>query len=152
ELAKVEVDPQGLRAVSFNPLNGGLLATGGADKTVRLWDVSGSQPLPVSPPLEGHADMITYLSFSPDGKRLATSSLDGTVRLWDVTSRQEVAVLKGHTGGAWNVGFSPDGQTIATSGQDGTVKLWRAAAEPRVGTRTARFAVSEKAQAALGER
>jgi len=35
--------------------------------------------------LEGHTNLITSVSFSPDSKMLASSSYDKTIRLWDVS-------------------------------------------------------------------
>jgi len=34
--------------------------------------------------LRGHANLVTGVAFSPDGKRLATASWDQTAKVWDV--------------------------------------------------------------------
>jgi WD40 repeat protein len=48
-----------------------------------------------------------------------------TVRLWDAENGDELALLKGHTGGkrVW-VSWSPDGGLLASVGGDGTVIIW----------------------------
>src|SRR5689334_3148516 len=55
-------------AVAYSP-DRETLATGGADKTVRLWEVASGKQLAV---LEAHADAVAGLAFSPDGKTLAS--------------------------------------------------------------------------------
>jgi WD40 repeat protein len=74
-----EVHRMPVVAVAFAP-SGKVLATGGADRAVHLWDPATGRHLRA---LEGHTGAITGLAFSPDGRRIATSGTDGTVRLWE---------------------------------------------------------------------
>ena len=77
-------------AVAFSA-DGSLLAHGGRDNVVHLWDMA-SQKL-VGQPLTGHADNIMSLAFSPRDKILASGSGDSTVRLWDVTNPRAVTSI-----------------------------------------------------------
>lgn len=74
--------------------------------------------------LEGHAEPVRALAWSPQGDRLASASLDGTVRVWDVTSRQALHVLAGHADWVFSVAWSPDGARLVSGGADDSVRLW----------------------------
>jgi WD40 repeat protein len=64
--------------------DGHTLATGSADNTARLWELSGggyTRQL-----LVGFAEAVDTLAFSPDGRTLATGTWDGQIRLWNVAT------------------------------------------------------------------
>jgi len=117
-------------AVAVSP-NGGLLASAGADGTVRLWNLATSRPVAT---LHASTQHGAYgVAFSPDGSLLATAGGDGFVRLWNVATRRPVGKplqASGKTANRYGVravAFSPDGTLLASAGADGTVRLWNLA-------------------------
>ena len=55
----------------------------------------------------GHANPVSYVAYSPDGKTLASGSEDRTIKLWDAATGEVRATLNGHTAAVWSVAFSP---------------------------------------------
>ena len=69
-------------------------------------------------PLGAHLNLVSHVTFSPDGKTLASASNDKTAKLWDVTTGQLKHILKGHSGSVWQLAFSPKGDILASGSRD----------------------------------
>jgi WD40 repeat protein len=124
---------QEVAVVAYSP-DGTLLATGGTDRTVRLWHATTGQ-------LRGlllHRGCVNALAFSPDGRTLATTG-GRNAELWDLaalpgavepgprSTLKRRAALKGHEKNVFALAFTPDGATLGSAADDGTVRLWDAA-------------------------
>jgi WD40 repeat protein len=72
-----------MRTVAFS-LDGRLLAFGGGDGIVHLWDTATWREKRA---LRGHKGNVTALAFLSN-ERLASTSADTTVLVWDVSAQQ----------------------------------------------------------------
>ena len=117
--------------VAFSP-DGQLLASGGDNNAVILWNVADGSEREV---FTEHGKSVMSVAFSSDGQLLASASLDGFVRLWPVFSERKRTSLK-HSGWVESVAFSPNGKTLASGGGDdeGFVTLWDVLHNRRINT------------------
>jgi len=113
-----------VEAVAFGPPSLPLLATGGMDGKLILWDSGSLAPRCVC---EHGPDGVTCLAFAPlstGAPLVATGGLDGLVRAWDARTGECIRAFTGHAEGVQAVVWSPDGGLLLSGSDDGTAKVW----------------------------
>jgi len=103
--------------------DGRILASGGQDKAIRVWDTETGQLLQT---LQSDSGEVLALAIAPDGNTLVSGSADRMVRIWNLTTNQPPLMLKGHAEAVSFIRLSSDGQTVI-SGSYNEVKRWNLA-------------------------
>jgi len=110
---------------AFSP-DSRLLAAAGGSNSVKVWEVSTGHE--VQNLAGGQASFmgalgVTFVAFSPDGRKLVTIS--DAIRVWDTSSWRETSTVQmsdinasGFTGGSGGVALSPDGNQLARVDSD----------------------------------
>ena len=138
-------------SVAFHPTKN-LLASCCADKTIRTWDITSGSCLSTLKghskdneecicefegwgelktrraecPVSGHSQLVTAVSWSPDGKRLVSGSWDNTVMVWDPSTGEQLCQLRAHSDWVRAVAWSPCGQWLASGGDDKMIYVYDA--------------------------
>lgn len=147
-LDSVQANPQliqylpsdaGSSVLAFSP-NGKLLAIGGTNGTIVLWDVAAGTskgqlvakwefPKDVqAKPGEPSLGSVSNLIFTPDGKILIASIYtlfadQRTIALWDVATGQPISQPLLENKSPYDLLLSPDGRTLAIS-EWGKISFW----------------------------
>jgi WD40 repeat protein len=95
------------------------VATGGADKTLRIWDVAKKTAIRTLGP---KADAIRAVMFSPDGNQIAAAA-GNVVTVWTLGDGKEIASLA-HPAPVRSLGWSQNGQRLVTGCDDKQSRLW----------------------------
>ncbi|KZV74065.1 WD40 repeat-like protein, partial [Peniophora sp. CONT] len=110
-----------------------VLASGGGDRTVRIWSLDDYSCLRV---LEGHSNSVLRVEWlgSPSsgaegpaqikGNRIASAGADGLVKLWDARGEECLSTLDGHEDKVWALASTRDGGQLVSGGADGVMNLW----------------------------
>ncbi|XP_063162098.1 protein Atg16l2 [Candoia aspera] len=111
-----------INAIAFSP-NSGVLATGGMDRLVKLWNVVGGR-LEKMQSLDGASGSITGIEFDPTGSHILAATYNNAAQLWKVGAGQVKAILTGHTDKVTAAKFRSTWHQAVTGSKDRTVKEW----------------------------
>ncbi|KAI9731659.1 MAG: hypothetical protein M1818_007789 [Claussenomyces sp. TS43310] len=108
-----------IRCLDWNPL-GTLVATGSADRTLRVWNPDRPN-IRNSTELKGHEAPIEKVAFNPvKDAELCSVSNDGVVKFWDVRTKACINEVKG-LGDAFTLAWHPDGDTVIVGNKADTI-------------------------------
>lgn len=111
--------------------DGGTVAAGFGDCTLRLWDVATDK----TRTLGTLGGIVASLKWSKDGKRLFTGNCgDNTVRLWDIASGTVIAQGKTKKSATMFVALAPDAKRAVSGAGDKLIHVWQPAKGEEVGT------------------
>jgi autophagy-related protein 16 len=102
---------------------GAVFATGGSDKTVKIWD---TYTLTTKQTLLGPERTVMQVSFSgitPEEYVLAASH-DNSIRIWSAATGRVLSCLVGHLSKVYTAQFTYDNERTVTGSHDRTIKLW----------------------------
>ncbi|HEY9651108.1 MAG TPA: serine/threonine-protein kinase [Coleofasciculaceae cyanobacterium] len=109
-----------INALAFSP-DGTTLASGSADRTVKLWNIDSKIP---RCSLSGHSSLVEAVVFSPDGRTLVSGSWDYTIKIWNVDTGELIHSLGEHSGWIKCLAMSADGLILASGSADKSIKIW----------------------------
>ena len=113
-------EPGTFWTVAFS-LDGQMLATGGDDGGLVLWELGKGVETELS---RDRLAGVVSVAFSRDGSTLAAGHGDSMISLWDVKATKKRATLSGHLGVVKCMAFAPDGKTLAGGSSEGPVRIW----------------------------
>jgi WD40 repeat protein len=109
-----------VRSIVFSH-DGQNLASGSADKTVRILSIPDGKAISIIDNFDGAVDSLV---FSPDDSLLAMGADNSSeIKILHMSDQSESYVQIGSIFDAESMGFSPDGKILAFGGNDG-LKLW----------------------------
>ena len=114
ELRLIQAHAGTILTLAVSP-NGKVFATAGADREVKLWDLTTGHLVRT---LAGHEIRIAAVAFSPDGKRIASVSSDmlapdagGELRIWDLGDGRVITSARIPAGSCSRRHTAPTGAT-----------------------------------------
>jgi len=114
-----------VNSVAFSP-DGRILASGSADRTIKLWQVSDGHLLQT---LSQDSGGVTSVAFSVDGRVLASGTDETEINLWRTSDGSLLHTLQNGENPlespVCGLAFSPDGKLLAAGSQNYSVEVWR---------------------------
>ncbi|MBW3597416.1 MAG: WD40 repeat domain-containing protein, partial [Planctomycetes bacterium] len=110
--------------------DGRAIISGGADKTMRLWNLETGALVTT---LAGPAAEVTAVATSPAGRQVAAACADGNLHLWslpDTLPKEPLPPIRtiAHSAPLRDVSFGDNGRMIAACGDDNLVRIYDVAA------------------------
>jgi WD40 repeat protein len=110
-----------VRSLAVDQLRG-LLVSGSADRTVKVWELETGQ---LRRTLEGHSEPVYSVAMHVPRGLVIGGSIDGTIRVWQLETGHLRGILnEGHPFGVASVAVDEVRNLVVTGSWDRTVKVW----------------------------
>nr|CAH7712383.1 unnamed protein product [Callosobruchus chinensis] len=109
-------------AVRWSPVDR-ILATGGADRKLKLWDISNGT-FENKGTLVGSNAGVMAVDFDSSGSLILGASNDYATRVWTVADQRLRHTLTGHSGKVMAAKFLGEASKVVTGSHDRTLKIW----------------------------
>ncbi|XP_073975229.1 transducin beta-like protein 3 [Rhodnius prolixus] len=100
-----------------------ILATGGSDSSIRLWDLQNNTCLYKLTGIKGVVTALTFFK-SKETTFLFGAADDTVINVWNVDSGKLIMKLSGHYSTVTGIVISHDGNHIVSCGRDKVLILW----------------------------
>ena len=154
DMAQTKGHTMEVSCVTWHPMDKNLVMTGGADGTIRIWNITGERAfgnlinkhvLKVNSKNGQQKIGVMSCCFTPDGKKMIAGAADGSIHIWnekkvysrpDVVIRPTCYVVNTKARGVQEIadsikGYSvtsvvssSDGKLLASKNEDGACRLW----------------------------
>ncbi|XP_030370056.1 autophagy-related protein 16 isoform X2 [Scaptodrosophila lebanonensis] len=121
-IMKFEAHENESHAVRWSPVER-MVATGGADRKVKLWDVGKASTEPRAV-LSGSSAGINSVDFDSTGTYILGTSNDYGARVWTVMDNRLRHTLTGHSGKVMAAKYVQEPIKVVTGSHDRTLKIW----------------------------
>ncbi|XP_037048242.1 transducin beta-like protein 3 [Bradysia coprophila] len=100
-----------------------IIASGGTDSNIRLWDFNMKACLGT---LRGCQGVISVLQFHPDTNRrlIVAAADDNKIQGWNYDTKEPLFSLTGHFSKITSLSFAADGAHMVSTGRDKVMMLW----------------------------
>ena len=102
--------------------DGGMLATAGGDKVIKLWEMISQREIAR---LEGHVGVVTGLGFNTNGTELVSVGVDKQLKIWDVKTRESTLTIGGRKHGFNAAAWSANGGSVFAVDDDGAMASFK---------------------------
>jgi WD40 repeat protein len=99
--------------------DGKWLATAGADKLAKVWDLSTHREVAK---LEGHAGPVMAVALSKDGTSLAPAGSDKEIKIWKVSTKEQTASLMTSPTAVTDLAWANE-KTLVSTSEDGIARF-----------------------------
>ena len=112
-----------VNAVAFHA-NSAKIASAGADKSVRLWDIASGQAVVITKDIP---NPVTAVAWNAAGTQVAAGFSDGGIALFkaDVAEPPLEKALAGNTQAITGLAYAPGGEAVYSSAADGNIRRYQ---------------------------